>query len=394
MASSVSPVRCPSSLSLEELLVELLGEGARDLAKMNANLRDLARGTGAPAVSGVSPGVLMRARLAFELGRRRYLERAGRSRAIRCATDAAALLDPRLRDAPVEVFMVLLLDGRHRVAAVHEVSRGTLTTSLVHPREVFRPALLAGSASVLVAHNHPSGDCEPSPEDDAVTDRLVAAGELLGIPVLDHLVLGDGFVSYRERGHSAFRDKRGRGGQAREWPMTAERMKWHRIETPSGAVGLVTRGDAVAAVWLPGGTEAALLRRRDEAGLPAEPEPLPASLAGIEQVFRGYFSGGSVDPASVAVPLDLGGASSFVRRVYSELRRIPRGSTVSYGELASRAGSPRAARAVGSAMARNPLPILIPCHRVLNRGGGIGAFSGPAGSGQKEALLRMEGAIR
>jgi len=99
-----------------------------------------------------------------------------------------------------ERFHVLLLDGKHRLIREEVVSEGTLTTSLVHPREVFRSAVREAAAAVVVAHNHPSGDPEPSPEDLEVTRRLVRTGKLLGIPLLDHVVLGDhGFVSLRER---------------------------------------------------------------------------------------------------------------------------------------------------------------------------------------------------
>ena len=113
----------------------------------------------------------------------------------------AAMLRPLLEDEVVEVFVVLLLNGKHRIFAFAEVSRGTLTSSLVHPREVFGPALRQAAAAVIVAHNHPSGDPEPSVEDLEVTRRLRDAGKLLGVPLLDHVVLGvDGkFTSLRER---------------------------------------------------------------------------------------------------------------------------------------------------------------------------------------------------
>ena len=97
--------------------------------------------------------------------------------------------------------MALVLDGKHRLRGIQEVSRGTLTTSLVHPREVFFAAVSMKAAAVIVAHNHPSGDPEPSIEDLEVTRRLVEAGRILGIPLLDHVVLGDDerFVSLRDR---------------------------------------------------------------------------------------------------------------------------------------------------------------------------------------------------
>jgi DNA repair protein RadC len=102
---------------------------------------------------------------------------------------------------PQEEFWALLLDVKNVVIGATMVSRGILDASLVHPREVFAPAIAAGAASVMVMHNHPSGDPEPSIEDEALTARLVEAGRLLGIPVLDSLVIAErGYVSLAERG--------------------------------------------------------------------------------------------------------------------------------------------------------------------------------------------------
>jgi DNA repair protein RadC len=121
---------------------------------------------------------------------------------LRVPAEAAPLLAQYIGEADREVFAVALLTIRHRVLGLHTVSVGCLTSSLVHPREVFKPAILAGAAALLLAHNHPSGDPEPSAEDIALTRRLVSAGQLLGIEVLDHLILGESgrFVSLRERG--------------------------------------------------------------------------------------------------------------------------------------------------------------------------------------------------
>ncbi len=121
---------------------------------------------------------------------------------IRVAAEAAPLLAQYIGETDREVFAVALLTIRRRVLGLHTVSVGCLTSSLVHPREVFKPAILAGSAALLLAHNHPSGDPEPSADDIALTRRLIAAGQLLGIEVLDHLILGEAgrFVSLRERG--------------------------------------------------------------------------------------------------------------------------------------------------------------------------------------------------
>ena len=96
---------------------------------------------------------------------------------------------------------MILLDARHRVLRSEVVSQGTLTASLVHPREVFRPALRDSAAALVLVHNHPSGDPTPSAEDREVTTRLAKAGEILGIRVLDHVVVAErGFRSLREQG--------------------------------------------------------------------------------------------------------------------------------------------------------------------------------------------------
>lgn len=100
-----------------------------------------------------------------------------------------------------EHFLVILCDARNAVIGVNTVSIGTLTASLVHPREVFKPAILAGAAAVILAHNHPSGCAKPSPEDKEATRRLKEAGKLLGIPVLDHVIVAEGDAfSFRSAG--------------------------------------------------------------------------------------------------------------------------------------------------------------------------------------------------
>ena len=106
-----------------------------------------------------------------------------------------------LAHEPVEVFSVLCLSVKHRVVGYAPVSRGTLDSTIVHPREVFRAALMASAASICLVHNHPSGDPRPSPDDDLLTVRLVACGDLMGIEVVDHVIVAEhGYFSYREAG--------------------------------------------------------------------------------------------------------------------------------------------------------------------------------------------------
>ena len=121
---------------------------------------------------------------------------------IRFPAEAAPMLTQYIGESDREVFVVALLTIRHRVIGLHTVSVGCLSSSLVHPREVFKPAILAGSAAVLIAHNHPSGDPDPSGEDVALTRRLASAGAILGIEVIDHIIVGEAgrFVSLKDRG--------------------------------------------------------------------------------------------------------------------------------------------------------------------------------------------------
>ncbi len=120
-------------------------------------------------------------------------------RAMNTPSESAAALMTALQDQPGEVFAILCLSTKHRVIAYHEVSRGTLDATLVHPREVFKAALLANAAAIILTHNHPSGDPSPSADDVQLTRRLVDAGALLGVDVLDHIIVGDGrYYSFKE----------------------------------------------------------------------------------------------------------------------------------------------------------------------------------------------------
>lgn len=106
-----------------------------------------------------------------------------------------------LRLEAKELFIVLHLDGKNRIVCFEIVSVGSLNQAIVHPREVFKSALLSSAAALLLVHNHPTGDPSPSQEDMVITKRLVEVGELIGIRVLDHIIVGDGgFVSFVERG--------------------------------------------------------------------------------------------------------------------------------------------------------------------------------------------------
>ena len=197
------------ALSNRELLAVVLGTGTRrapvmDLAAalLDSGLRGLAGRSVADLESERGLGRAQAARVAatLELGAR--LASEGRTApAFRTAAESARYLLPRYGARPVETFGILALDVRHRLKREAVISVGCLTSSLVHPREVFQEAVVARAAALVLFHNHPSGDPEPSGEDVALTRRLSSAGTLMGIEVLDHLVLGAGrFVSLKERG--------------------------------------------------------------------------------------------------------------------------------------------------------------------------------------------------
>jgi DNA repair protein RadC len=202
----------PRALSDAELLALLFRTGSGELGALEVARKVLVDHGGLGALSKMAGRELLSARgvgpaksaslfAAMELGRRLAERTLHPGAPVRRPADVARHFFPRLRHAPQESFYILLLDGRHRVLSERLVSRGTLTASLVHPREVFRPAVRDAAAAMILVHNHPSGDPAPSPEDREVTTRLVRAGELMGIPVLDHVVVAEqGFTSLRERG--------------------------------------------------------------------------------------------------------------------------------------------------------------------------------------------------
>ena len=203
----------PDALPTYELLAILLGTGgpgrsALDLAtdllhRFEGSLRRMGAAETAElvTVAGVGPARAAAVRAALALGRRMMAEPAREEKRVRGPGDVHARLGPLLRDRRQEEFWVLYLDTQNRVLGERRLTVGLLNSSLVHPREVFGPAVTRAAASIVLVHNHPSGDPEPSPEDVRVTCQLVESGRLLGIPVRDHVILGDGrYVSLMERG--------------------------------------------------------------------------------------------------------------------------------------------------------------------------------------------------
>ncbi len=202
-----------ASLTAQELVAILLGTGDCHLDALGVAARLLAAGDGVlrrlaarPSsellqAPGVGPAKAARLLAAFELGIR--LAREARPGVVRIAepADVVRIVGGRLRDLQVEEFHLLALDTRSQVLRDVLVTRGLLDSSLVHPREVFRAAIAEAAAGIILVHNHPSGDPTPSAEDRAVTRQLVAAGQLLDLPVYDHVIVaGDRYLSFATAG--------------------------------------------------------------------------------------------------------------------------------------------------------------------------------------------------
>lgn len=186
---------CSASQILRTLTADCDGPLPRRLPRASDTAASLR------AREGMGAAAADRLAAALELGRRCLGEPARPGRRLLDPGDVARTLLAEASRLRKEAFWVLALDAQGVLLHRERVSLGTLTSSLVHPREVFQPAVIHGAASLVVAHNHPSGDPEPSPDDRTTTRRLERVGRLVGIPILDHVVLGAGcYVSFRERG--------------------------------------------------------------------------------------------------------------------------------------------------------------------------------------------------
>jgi len=198
----------PKLLSGNELLTLVLGPDLPAAGLQAAGLLDhwqslttlaTARPEALVKRAGLSWEHSIRLVAAFELGARGCQAPSQRGMIVRAAADLRAILIEEFRGCKREHFLALYLDTRHRLGAVETVSIGSLNASLVHPREVFRPAISWGAAAVIVAHNHPSGCVRPSGEDRELTARLNRCGRLLGIELLDHIIVAGGqILSLRE----------------------------------------------------------------------------------------------------------------------------------------------------------------------------------------------------
>jgi len=153
------------------------------------------------ALPGIGAARAMRLQAAIEVGRRSLMHPAPLGEVVRCPDSAYAHLAPMLQGRPFEALMALYLDRRHRVISIRELTRGSEALTIVDPRQVFRVGLSMSASSVVLAHNHPSGDPTPSDQDRHVTTRVARSGQVVGVRLLDHLVIGDGtYVSLAQQG--------------------------------------------------------------------------------------------------------------------------------------------------------------------------------------------------
>lgn len=202
----------PESLSDAEILAIILRTGdqegtALDLARKLINDFGGFRGLDARSVAelcqihGIGPAKAAQIKAALEAGKRLFLEDVRTRQKVESSDDVYRLVNPRLRDLDREVFKILLLTSRNTVIAEKTVFEGSLTESLVSPREIIKEAVNHAAASVVFIHNHPSGNPEPSEEDKRVTRQLAAACELIGVAVLDHIIVGsNGYFSFADAG--------------------------------------------------------------------------------------------------------------------------------------------------------------------------------------------------
>jgi DNA repair protein RadC len=201
----------PSALSDGELLGLLFGIGSREKTAVELAGEVISEAGGLHGLYDVSVHELMQVNgigeakaciilAAVELGRRIGQVRNPGRPVVSSPADVERLLRGRIANLDRENFVVVLLNTKNEVIETSTVSVGTLGASLVHPREVFKPAVRASAASIILAHNHPSGKVEPSREDREVTRRLGEAAGILGIEVLDHVIVGDGYFSMKEHG--------------------------------------------------------------------------------------------------------------------------------------------------------------------------------------------------
>jgi len=202
----------PEALSNAELLAIILRTGtqkenvinlcSRILSEYSIKQLSQANVSKLTEIHGIGAAKAAQIAAVFELARKLESFTDEPKRKIRSPADVYSILYPKMREQKRERLVALLLDTKNQVLREEVISIGSLNANIVHPREVFKAALMESCASVILSHNHPSGDPTPSREDIAVTEKLVEGGKLLGIDVLDHVVIGEGrYVSLKDEGY-------------------------------------------------------------------------------------------------------------------------------------------------------------------------------------------------
>ena len=176
---------------------------AQELLAKFGNIRAISQATieELSQIKGIGLAKAAQIKACFELGKRENLEPELKNFDVKNPEGVVKAIRASIQDKAKEHFKLILLNPRNKIIGVSTISIGTLNASLVHPREVFKDAIMHSAASVVLAHNHPSGDPEPSEDDLKITKKLVDSGKILGIEVIDHIIIGkNNFCSFKERG--------------------------------------------------------------------------------------------------------------------------------------------------------------------------------------------------
>jgi len=202
----------PEALSAQELLALVIGRGipkksvmniAQELLTRFGNIKAISQATieELSQVKGIGLAKAAQIKACFELGKREELEPEQKDFDIKNPESVVKAIRASIKDKAKEHFKLILLNPRNKIIGISTISIGTLNASLVHPREVFKDAIIHSAASVVLAHNHPSGDPEPSEDDLKITKKLVDSGKILGVEVIDHIIIAkNGFKSFKEEG--------------------------------------------------------------------------------------------------------------------------------------------------------------------------------------------------
>jgi len=200
------------ALSAQELLALIIGRGipgksviniAQELLNKFKNINSISQATieQLREIGGIDLAKAAQIKACFELGKRSELEPEFKDVEIKNPDVLVKMIRASIKDKAKEHFKLVLLNSRNKVIGISDVSIGTLTANLVHPREVFKEAIIHNAANIILVHNHPSGNPEPSEDDVKITERLINAGKLLDINVLDHVIIGhDSFISLKDKG--------------------------------------------------------------------------------------------------------------------------------------------------------------------------------------------------